>query len=228
MFLSRSGNSFGSGARNTSKRLSGGSKNHIFGPDPKIGRAPCFWAVLAIVLGQEPEMLQTGFLEVPKTRYSVQTKNSFRAILLSRSGNGFMLGARNASKQSSGGASKRLTISMKVQWKYTRSYKIPSKVTYEWTSIHRIPIKCAVDTTSSLSMPGIGTGSTRLPVGIFWDDQVCGLFTRAVTVLARRERALFDFAHLCFRHVYKQEDELYAYFRQGSSQNCLDLDFDEK
>ena len=46
-------------------------------------------------------------------------------------------------------------------------------------------------------------------------------------MLARRERALFDFAHLCFRHVYKQEDELYAYFRQSSSQNCLYLDFEE-
>ena len=66
-----------------------------------------------------------------------------------------MLGARHASKERSGGAWKRIIITMEVQWKYTRSYKIPSKVTYEWTSIHRIPIKCSVDTTSSLSMPGI-------------------------------------------------------------------------
>ena len=66
-----------------------------------------------------------------------------------------MLGARHASKERSGGAWKRIIITMEVQWKYTRSYKIPSKVTYGWTSIHRIPIKCSVDTTSSLSMPGI-------------------------------------------------------------------------
>ena len=60
MFLSPSGNSFGSGTRNGWKRLSGGFKNQIFGLDPKIGRAPCFWADLTIVLGQKPEMLQTA------------------------------------------------------------------------------------------------------------------------------------------------------------------------
>ena len=53
--LRRSDNGFGPGARYCSKRLSGGFKNKIFGPDPKIVRAPYFWAVLAMVLGQELE-----------------------------------------------------------------------------------------------------------------------------------------------------------------------------
>ena len=83
MFLSSSGNSFGSGTRNGWKRLSGGFKNQIFGLDPKIGRAPCFWADLTIVLGQKPEMLQTAFWMTERA-----------TIFLSRSGNGFMLGAR--------------------------------------------------------------------------------------------------------------------------------------
>ena len=73
MFLSRSGNIFEPGTRNASKRFSGGSKNQIFALDLKIVRAPCFWAVLAIVLGPEPEMLENGFVEVPKIRYLVQT-----------------------------------------------------------------------------------------------------------------------------------------------------------
>jgi len=54
MFLTHSGNSVGLGTRNASKRLSGGSKNQIFGIDPKIACAQCFWAVLASPGGKAP------------------------------------------------------------------------------------------------------------------------------------------------------------------------------
>ena len=74
ILLNRSGNCFRPGLRNGSKRASGDSKNDIFGSHRKMVRAPYFWAVLAMVLGQEPEMLQNGLLEVPKTRYSDQTE----------------------------------------------------------------------------------------------------------------------------------------------------------
>ena len=108
MFLSRSDNSFGPGTRNASKRLSGGSKNQIFGPDSKIVRAPCFWAVLTIVLDQEPEMLQTAFWKFQKLDIWSRPKNRSRAKFLNRSGNSFGPGTRNASKHFSGGSKNQI------------------------------------------------------------------------------------------------------------------------
>ena len=72
MKITCSGNGFGLG--NASKRHSGSSKNQIFGLDRKMVRAQWKSPVLAMVLGQGPEMLQNNFLEAPKTRYLVQTE----------------------------------------------------------------------------------------------------------------------------------------------------------
>ena len=79
MKMSRSGNGFGPGARNALKRLSGGSKNQIFGPDRKrLARNEnkpfwqWFWA-------RSQKCFKT-VLEAPKTRYSVQTEKWFAHI----------------------------------------------------------------------------------------------------------------------------------------------------
>ena len=74
MKMSRSGNGFGPGPRNALKQLSAGSKNQTFGLNQKMDRAQWKWAVLAIVLSQELEIVQNGFLEAPKTRYAVQSR----------------------------------------------------------------------------------------------------------------------------------------------------------
>ena len=73
------------------------AKNHIFGPDLKKGRAPCFYTVLAIVWGQEPEMFQNDFWRFQKPHIRSRSKNSSRAMFLSRSDNSFGPGTRNAS-----------------------------------------------------------------------------------------------------------------------------------
>ena len=73
------------------------TKNQIFCPDLKIARAPCFWAVLAIVWGKEPEMLQNDFWRFQKPNIRSRSKNSSRAMFLSRSDNSFGPGTRNAS-----------------------------------------------------------------------------------------------------------------------------------
>ena len=73
------------------------TKNQIFCPDLKIARAPCFWAVLAIVWGKEPEMLQNDFWRFQKPNIRSRSKNSSRAMFLTRSDNSFGLGTRNAS-----------------------------------------------------------------------------------------------------------------------------------
>ena len=49
-------------------------------------------------------MLQNGFLEFPKTKYSVQSEKWLARNENKCSGNGFAPGARNALKQLSGGS----------------------------------------------------------------------------------------------------------------------------
>ena len=98
MKMNRSGNGFGPGSRNASKRPSGVSKNQYSIQTKKwLARNEnesfwqWFWAMIQ-------KCFKTAFWSIQKPNIRSRPKNGSRAMKMSRSGNGFEPGARHPSK----------------------------------------------------------------------------------------------------------------------------------